>query len=149
MTEGSLSLADSGNFVLTEIEVSQVAEESDPAPPIPIASAEATFEQGGHKVTKAFDGDPKTGWAVYDGRVVDREHTAVFRFKEPVDVKANAQFKVVLRHDSQHQKHNLGRFRLSLSDTAEPKLTQIADQLLAALETPSGQPKRPAAQASG
>ncbi len=137
MTEGSLSLAGSGNFVLTEIEVSQVADESDQGSLISIASAEATFEQGGHQVTNAFDGDPKTGWAVYDGRVVDREHTAVFRFKEPVDVKANAQIKVVLRHDSQHQKHNLGRFRLSLTDTAEPKLTQVADQLLAALETPT------------
>jgi hypothetical protein len=31
----------------------------------------------------------------------------------------------------------MGRFRLSLSDTDEPKLTQVADQLLAALETPA------------
>ncbi|MGI9516362.1 MAG: DUF1553 domain-containing protein, partial [Pirellulaceae bacterium] len=135
LTEGSLSLAGSGNFVLTEIEVSQVAEESQQEPPTPIESAEATFEQGGHKVTQAFDGNPKTGWAVYEGRVVDREHAAVFRFQEPVQMKADHQLKIVLRHDSPHKKHNLGRFRVSVTESDEPKLTSIADQLLAALET--------------
>lgn len=143
MTQGSLSLAGSGNFVLTEIEVSQVVDEADEATPIPISSAQATFEQGGHKVAQAFDGKSSTGWAVYEGRVVDREHAAVFRFSEPVDVKAGSQFKFVLRHDSKHQKHNLGRFRLSLSDSAEPKLTMVDDALLAALELDSERRSEP------
>ena len=57
MTQNSLSPADSGNFVLTELEVSLVESESDEAPPpLAIASAEATFEQGANKVTGAFDG---------------------------------------------------------------------------------------------
>ncbi|TWU02754.1 PSD1 and planctomycete cytochrome C domain-containing protein [Stieleria varia] len=133
MTEGSLSKADSGNFVLTGIEVSVVESESDEAPVHPFATAEATFEQGDLKATKAFDGNPKTGWAVYEGRIVDREHEAVFRFKEPLIPTADKQIKIVLRHDSVHQRHNLGRFRLSLTDHAEPRLGEVTDQLLTAL----------------
>lgn len=138
MTKGGLSKAESSNFVLTEIEFSQVNSESDDVPATPIASAEATFAQGGHKVTSAFDGDPKTGWAVHEGRIVDREHSAVFRFKEPIEVDGDAQFKIVLRHDSVHKRHNIGRFRISVTDVAEPKLTRAGDQLIAALKTPVG-----------
>ncbi|MGI9472177.1 MAG: DUF1553 domain-containing protein, partial [Rubripirellula sp.] len=137
LTSGSLSFASSGNFVLTEIEFSQVAGDDDQtSAPILIDSAEATFQQGGHSVTQAFDGKPKTGWAVYEGRVVDREHAAIFRFADPVDVVQGQMLRIVLRHDSPHQRHNLGRFRISVSDSSEPKLTDGDSDLLVALSTP-------------
>lgn len=134
LPSGSLSFAGSGNFVLTEIEVSQVASQDDEsAKPFPMKSAAATFEQGGHPVVQAFDGDSNTGWAVWEGRLVDREHTAVFRFSEPIEVEPDGLFRVVLRHDSPHERHNLGRFRLALSGTDEPKLVSGDDELRLAL----------------
>ncbi len=139
LTKNGLSFADSANFVLTNIEVFLVESESDEGKAIEIGGGEATFEQGGHKVTSAFDDDPKSGWAVYEGRVVDRDHTAVFRFKQPLTIDSGSHIKIVLRHDSPHVRHNIGRFRLSLTNAEEPKLTSSADELLAALETPAAE----------
>jgi hypothetical protein len=111
--------------------------------PIEIESAEASFEQGGHKVTNAFDGNANTGWAIHEGRVVDRDHAAVFRFKQPATFDPNARIKIVLRHDSIHKKHNLGRFRLSLTDAPQPDLTPGSGPLRAALETSAKQRTKP------
>lgn len=135
LKENSLSLASSGNFVLTELEVSLVGTEPESSSAIEIGSAEASFEQGIHKVTNAFDGKKETGWAVLKGRIVDREHAAVFRFKEPVTLDPGTKLKIVLRHDSIHKQHNIGRFRLSLTDVAEPKLGSASERLLDAIQT--------------
>ncbi len=141
LTSNSLSHASSGNFVLTEIEVTLI--DSDPTSEqetkLTISGAEATFEQGGHPVKDAFDGKRQSGWAVYEGRVVDREHTAIFHFAEPVPIAPNQQIKVVLRHDSKHARHNLGRFRLSLTSADQPTLADTNEQLLTALQTPLDQ----------
>ena len=67
MTKNGLSRSDSGNFVLTDIEITTTAQGVSSPEKIQIVSAEATFEQGSHKVTNAFDDDPKSGWAVWDG----------------------------------------------------------------------------------
>ncbi len=139
LTQNSLSFAESGNFVLTEVEVRQVESESDESPLVPIDTAEATFEQGGHGASRAFDGDPKSGWAVYEGRVVDREHAAVFRFRQPIEIRPGTMLKVVLRHDSQHKRHNMGRFRLSVTASPQPSLAPVDDGLIAALATPADQ----------
>ena len=90
--KNSLSFSDSGNFVLTEIEVRLVNKNdsddgSTPTEPVRIVSAEATYEQGSHSVTNAFDGNRGTGWAVYEGWHVDRDHAAVFRLKTSADRK--------------------------------------------------------------
>ena len=58
--------------MLTEIEVRLVNKNdsddgSTPTEPVRIVSAEATYEQGSHSVTNAFDGNRGTGWAVYEG----------------------------------------------------------------------------------
>lgn len=136
MVKGGLSQSGSSNFVLTEIEVRQVADEADEGTLIPIASAAATFEQGGHTVNQAFDGNSKSGWAVYEGRPVDKDHAAVFRFKEAFVPSEDSLIKIVLRHDSVHKQHNIGRFRLSFSEDSEPKLSSPADELISAIRTP-------------
>ena len=136
LTENSLSRADSGNFVLTNVELLvHRADRSEPEP-IKIGSAEATFEQGDHKITAAFDENPKSGWAVWEGHIVDREHAAVFRLAEPIATDPQTTFTIVLRHDSTHANHNLGRFRLSVHSAPEPKLDRDRHALLTALRTP-------------
>ncbi len=139
MTQGSLARSNSGNFVLTEIEVALASSSSEQPTPVPIASAEATFEQGNHDVAKAFDSNPQTGWAVYDGKVIDRAHAAIFQFKQPVDVSNESRLIVTLRHDSRHRSHHLGRFRISVTSAPRPKFEDRETDLFSAIKTPADQ----------
>ncbi|MDF1840381.1 MAG: PSD1 and planctomycete cytochrome C domain-containing protein [Rubripirellula sp.] len=132
-TGNGLSRSDSGNFVLTDFLVSVSNGENSAPMPVTIASADATFEQGSHAITNAFDNDPKSGWAVYEGRTVDRNHTAVFRFAEPIELVADSTLQISLRHQSVHARHNIGRFRLAVTSDDRPSLSNESDQLLAAL----------------
>ncbi|MBC7964676.1 MAG: PSD1 domain-containing protein [Fuerstia sp.] len=133
-TLGGLARSDSGNFVLTEIEISVQRSGEDKALPVKIASGEASFEQGGFKIDRAFDGDPNTGWAVYDGKPIDREHSAVFRLAETLMVEKDATLTIVLRHDSPHVSHNIGRFRLSASASPEAHLDGGNNSLVTVLQ---------------
>ncbi len=136
MNEGGLTRAPSSNFVLTDFSVF-VIEPDQEARLIPISSAQADFEQPNHPVTRAFDGDETNGWAVWkNGKQKRREHEAVFVFKEKVEVSENAEIKFVMKHRSPHTQHNIGRFRLSLTDQAQPALPGENANLLAALEVP-------------
>lgn len=137
-TQGGLARSNSGNFVLTEFEV--LHRLGDEQSPIKIASAVATYEQGDLKIAKAFDGNPRSGWAVYQGKPIDRDHAAVFRFAEPVELTDTSELEVTLRHDSPHVSHNLGRFRLSITDADQPELEEGGRQSLQlALLTPKEQ----------
>ncbi|QDT33599.1 PSD1 and planctomycete cytochrome C domain-containing protein [Thalassoglobus polymorphus] len=134
--QGGLARSNSGNFVLTELEVFLV--NGDEESPVKIRSAEASFEQGSLKVAGVFDGNRKSGWAVYDGKPVDRDHAALFRFENPVEAVQGAELRIVLRHDSQHASHNIGRFLLSTSTVPHPKLDEAGNQSLRlALLTPT------------
>jgi hypothetical protein len=135
----SLSYSDSGNFVLTELEIHILDIDSKTIAKLEIASAEATFEQGPLVVTNSFDGNKSTGWAVYEGRHVDRDHAAIFRLKNPRKIEAGETLQVILRHDSVHKKHNLGHFQLSVTDTSNPKLAENEKDLRTALKTDKDQ----------
>ncbi|MGC6435701.1 MAG: DUF1553 domain-containing protein, partial [Verrucomicrobiales bacterium] len=124
MTGGGLSRSDSGNFVLTGFEASIIRDDLKEPIPLAIGSAEATFEQGSLKITSSYDGNPQSGWAVYEGRVVDRAHEAVFRLKEKITAGKGTMIQFVLRHDSQNANHNLGRFRLSISEKSDAPLNK-------------------------
>ncbi len=115
LPDGGLSRWPGGNFVLTTFEVYVQAANSTERRKLKISDAKATFEQGDLKVKTAVDDDPKTGWGVWEGHPVDRAHSAVFSFKEPVQLAATDHLVVVLKHESQHAQHMIGRFRLSTS----------------------------------
>ena len=63
---GGIARSDSGNFVLTEIEVGVKTGDGEQTRAAKIASAQADFEQGGLPVKNAFDGNNSTGWAVHN-----------------------------------------------------------------------------------
>jgi len=138
-TQGGLARSDSGNFVLTEIEFAIEQQDSDQATPLKIASAVATYEQGDLKIASAFDGNPKTGWAVYQGKPIDRSHSAVFRFSEAVAVGQDAKLTITLRHDSVHASHNIGRFLISVTSSPDAQLDGDDDSLIAILRTAADQ----------
>lgn len=134
-TQGGLARSDSGNFVLTEIEISVQQPEGAEASPLKIASGEASYEQGDYKIDRAFDGKPNTGWAVYAGKPIDRQHSALLRLAEPLVVDEATTLTIVLRHDSPHASHNIGRFRLSASGMPDAKLDSGNDSLIEILRT--------------
>ena len=137
LPNGRLSHSASGNFVLTGFEVSVTDDENGSGhTPVKIESAQATFQQTGHRVESSLDSKTETGWAVYDGTQVKQSHAAAFTFSKPVVIPKGAKLEFVLRHDSKHKKHNIGRFRLSLSESEAPRLSGAADALVAALQVP-------------
>jgi hypothetical protein len=138
MTAGGLARSDSGNFVLTGVEVKSLRE-GEPEVALPISGGKASFEQGGYPLSGVWDDDPSTGWAVYSGQRIDRDHEAVLTFATPIDVAENAQWVITLRHQSPHRHHNLGRFRISVTDLADPGLGSGDDALLASLRLPAEQ----------
>lgn len=125
MTKNGLSRADSGNFVLTSFELYRIDPTqrggdglSETSHRIPLSDALATFEQGDHKATNTLDDDPNSGWAVWQGKVVDRPHAIQFTIQPPLQLSENEHLLVRLKHQSQHANHNIGFFRLSTSSTA-------------------------------
>ncbi|MEM8671044.1 MAG: PSD1 and planctomycete cytochrome C domain-containing protein [Planctomycetota bacterium] len=134
MTAGGLARSNSGNFVLTDFAVSIIDGQGGETS-VKIASADATYEQNGFAVGNAFDDNPKTGWAVHEGKMVDKDHTAVFRFETPLRLTDGQSLKIIMRHQSKHVGHNIGRFRLSVTEADEPKLSSEKDDLLIALQT--------------
>ena len=138
MTHGGLARSDSGNFVLTDLQFKLRKSAVDELVPLGIAGASATFEQGSLKVRATFDNNPSTGWAVWEGKPIDRDHAAVFRLKESIEVAEGAQLEVTLKFNSPHKHHNLGHFRFSSTNSPKPSLKNDRGGLTAALRTPPG-----------
>ena len=122
MTKGYLARSDSGNFVLTDFKI-RVQPLGGTAIHSKFKSAIATYEQSDHKITKTYDDKADTGWAVYENNQINRDHEAIFHLEKPIEVPEHASVIVTMRHDSQHDNHNLGRFRLSVSATPDAKLS--------------------------
>lgn len=133
----SLSHADSGNFVLTEINLRIVDEKGSPTREASevISSSEASFEQGSLVIEASYDGDPKSGWAVYQGGRVSKDHAALYRFDPPLKLRPTERLEITLSHDSVHEKHNIGRFLLSSTTDPSLELGNSNSDLLLALKT--------------
>lgn len=108
------------NFVLSEIEVeASPLDNLETVVPLKFASAVADYSQPTYEVAQAIDGQvgPSNGWAVA-GHERHANGTAVFYLAEPLNMPSGAQLRIRMRHDSQFSQHNIGRFRLSVSDNA-------------------------------
>ncbi|MEX2173156.1 MAG: PSD1 and planctomycete cytochrome C domain-containing protein [Pirellulaceae bacterium] len=112
-----------GNFVLSEISISVAAQDKVAAKdkpgeqaPVAIASATADFSQEGFAPADAFDGKPKTGWAIHGPGEWNVNRTATFTFDKPVQRAAGTRWTIKLDQQFGGQ-HTLGRFRLSLGQT--------------------------------
>ncbi|MBM3880699.1 MAG: DUF1553 domain-containing protein [Verrucomicrobia bacterium] len=128
-----------GNFVLTSVEV-EVTDGAGAAPRrLALATAIADFSLPGHPVTAAIDDRPETGWAVA-GHEKPSDHQAAFGFAEPVAGGPETTLTIRLKHQSAHQRHNIGRFRLSLIGVDRPTLDPLGvpEGIAAALREPRG-----------
>ena len=136
MTKGGFARSNSGNFVLTEIELQWRVSDTSPWQSVEWSTATATFEQNGYKVAGAIDKKPSTGWAVYDGKPMTRDQSAVFQLKSPIELPKGAAVRITLKHDSRHAAHNLGHFRVSLSDKPGTGLPEKQSKLIASVKVP-------------
>ena len=133
LPDGGLSRWTGGNFVLTSFEVHLKSTESKERRKLKMSDAKATFEQGDLKIKTALDDDPKTGWGVWEGHPVKRPHSAIFYFKEPVRLAETDRLHVVLKFESQHAQHMIGRLRLSTSASETAGFDESDPQFAAAL----------------
>lgn len=129
LTQGSASRGSNGNYVLSEIEVSYKF--NDKVTKVKIAHADADYEQKNYGIAQAIDGQVvRGGWAV-DGNTVPANRVAVFKFANPIPKGAAVRVRLIQNFGQSHQ---IGRFRLAVSDRAT-NAAPLAIQTI--LSTPS------------
>jgi len=120
LVKGGPGRADNGNIGLSRIRIftSSAAGSSNE---LGIASAHATFEQNTNTlaIRAALDDNPRTGWAI-DPRF-GTNHAAVFVLSQPLPATRGQTLGVILEFQL-NTRHNLGRFRLSVSSSPDAPL---------------------------
>jgi hypothetical protein len=128
--------AENGNFVLNEFRLSSkpLDKPDAAATQIKLKAIEQIFQQDGFPAANAVDGNPATGWATSPR--FGQDNAALFKFEKPVSGSAGVAFTAVLEHRF-GTSHVLGKFRLSVTTDANPKLSSpVTKDQLVLLETP-------------
>ena len=114
------------NFVLGEFEaeISHPAKDGKPAQSgrIQFKQAIADYSQRGYTIDRTIDGKTNTGWAV-DGPTKKENRIAVFIADKPFGFEAGSDLQIRLLF-SFGSIHSIGRFRISLSDSPKPELSE-------------------------
>ena len=123
--KGGPGRADSGNFVLSELEMEVQATNAGAARRlVKFASAEADFAQEGFPEKNATDGKLDTRWAILGPGGTAKPHHVIFALAEPVELQRPAT--VTIRLAQNHGLHHtLGHFRISFGqELAEKELNE-------------------------
>ncbi len=105
--------------MLSELKVEWAAKKDAAKPQaIGLTNAQADYNQAGWHVSGAIDGDPATGWAL-DG-AEGKNHVAVFECKEPFGHVGGAVLTFHLDQQFGDGNHELGKFRLSVTNSPRP-----------------------------
>jgi hypothetical protein len=124
LSKGGPGNDDSGNFVLSELEMDvRDSGSNGPIRKIKFASVQADYAQSGFPEENAIDGNPDTGWAVGGSNSKDRH--AIFALDTPLELKKTTLVTVRLAQNFGGHA-TLGRFRLSVGDEL-PEKASIAD----------------------
>jgi len=117
LASGGPGFAESGNFVLSEFEVTASSVGSpERSQVIRFRGVVADFEQGDWEVRKSIDGSLETGWGVSGGQ--GKDHEATFLSSEPFGYDGETEIRVLLRQDY-GRRYLIKNFRLSVSSDAE------------------------------
>jgi hypothetical protein len=133
--------AENGNFVLNEFKLTyQKAGKDDEskAAPVRLTAVAATIQQDSFPAANAVDNNPASGWAVGNG--VSNNQAALFRFQSPVPAVADGVTFTATLDQRFGTNHVVGKFRLSVTSDANPKLASpLSPEEVALLETPAAQ----------
>ncbi len=101
----------------TSEEAAEPVEEKDPWTSVPIVMAWADKEQAGgdFSITNAIDDKPETGWGLESNNNRGSSRQAIFLVANPFGVEGGL-VRIRIKHESEHAKHHLGRFRLAVTD---------------------------------
>ena len=127
--------AENGNFVLTTFRVDATSKDAaSESSAYKLRDARADFSQKEWDVSLAINDDVQDGWAV--SPQIGKRHVAVFRFAEPIEAKSPVHLRITLDQSyTQTSSHNIGRFRLSVTDHTGPlQLEGLTGALVAALK---------------
>ena len=133
---GGPGTAPNGNFVLTELRVAAAGK------PVKLQNPSADYAQEGHAVGTAIDGNNDTGWAVQPQ--FGKSHVAVFETAGTLALEAGADVTFTLEFQSRYPQHNIGKLRLSATDSPNPSRQFVPDAVRQALA--AGPEKRTDAQ---
>ncbi len=132
--------AGDGNFVLSEFEM-LAAPKTEPkkAKKIGLERPQADFSQNGYNIATAIDGKVApagNGWAI--APKAGAEHRACFETKETVGAGGGTALTFVLKQQFQGGQHAIGRFRISVSTSADPILLNgVPAQIAKILSVPA------------
>jgi hypothetical protein len=109
--------ASSQNFVMTDIGISVDGKN------VGLAAAQADFVQEGYDLRKLLNGDHSSGWAIYPQ--ASSGHRLVTQFRAPV---SGSKGVLKLGFNSVWANHNLGRFRISVTESDFPLLDIVKER---------------------
>ncbi len=124
---------DNGNLTLTEFHL-KAAPKSEPnsMKPVALQNPSADFNQKydgvDYDVTKALDGDSKTGWAIHPE--IGRSHFAIFEMKENAGFSNGTLLNFTLEQKI-GRTHLIGKFRLSVTTASRPVKVQLFPENIA------------------
>ncbi len=119
LPEGSSGRNFNGNFVLRKV-AAELLRSDGSRHPLAFSEARADFTQGGHDaMTVIRDGD-LAGWAIAGFEPKNRVlHTLHLKMVAPAAARDGDRLIVRYIHQSRHANHNLGRFRLWVTDDGD------------------------------
>lgn len=112
--------AENGNFVLTKFSVESVPAAGGNPVQHKLHKAQADFSQQECDVEFAINNKNTDYWAV--APQFGQRHVAVFEFEEPAAIADGSKLRITLdqKYDRKNMPHNIGRFRLSVTGSADP-----------------------------
>ena len=118
--------AENGNFVVSEMKVTQTGSSGKPEP-IELSNATADYSQPQFDVAGLIDGKPNTGWAIMtDDDKMHVVRTATVRTKH---IHSADEVTLTVKLDQNHPLHALGRFRIWIArDVAQPTTLPVEQQ---------------------
>jgi hypothetical protein len=109
---------ENGTFILTGLEATAVSKDSSRNVKINFRKAIADYVQQGWDPQGIVLGRPNGGWAIWrDEKTPMRDQSLVLEMAEPVEFDGGAKLTITLQHQSPWKAGNLGRFRLSVSNS--------------------------------
>ena len=123
LSKGGPGNSDSGNFVLSELEMDiDDSGTNGTARPVKFASVQADYAQDGFPEENAIDGNPDTGWAVDGPAGSSKDRHAIFALAAPLESKQKV--RVTIRLVQNFGGHaTLGRFRISVGQELPENLS--------------------------
>ena len=128
--------AHNGNLHLSEFELQLFPPNASAGTVIPIRRATADFNQDGWTIEHAIDGNLKTAWGIYPK--VSVGHFAIFEPELALKVDPDTRIVVTLKQ-LHGGAHTIGRFKLSVTDSANLDVLALPAEAETVLSLPESQ----------